>query len=119
MADSFTGTPTTTTSGLQTSLDKYFDSLLVSTLDPMTRFYQFGSKRALPKNVGDVVVWNRGLRMGVAYTLSEGNPISAIKQISTTDVSATIEQYGKLYRRTLKILSDYLRNSLLLPYAVI
>ena len=93
MAELF-GTPTTTTSGLQTSLDKYFDALLVSTLDPMTRFYQFGSKRPLPKNSGDVVVWNRGLRMGVAYTLSEGNPLSAVKQISTTDVSATIEQYG-------------------------
>lgn len=88
------GTPTTTTSGLQTSLDTYYDSLLVSTLDPMTRFYQFGQRRPLPRNKGDIVVWNRGFRLGVAYALSQGNPISAVKQVSTTNVSATIQQYG-------------------------
>lgn len=117
MADLF-GTPTTTTSGLQTSLDKYYDDLLISTLDPMTRFYQFGSKRSLPKNTGDVVVWNRGLRLGVAYTLAEGYPVSAVKQISSTDVSATIEQYGKKSCR-IQIFPDYLRNSLLQFHAVI
>jgi len=89
-----TGTPTTTTSGLQTSLDKYYDALLISTLDPMTRFVQFGQRRPLPRNSGDVVVWNRGLRLGLGYSLSEGNPVSAVKQISTTNVSATIQQFG-------------------------
>lgn len=88
------GTPSTTTSGLQTSLDTYYDALLVSTLDPMTRFLQFGQRRPLPQNRGDIVVWNRGIALGISYTLSEGNPISAVKQLSTTNVSATIMQFG-------------------------
>lgn len=89
-----TGTPTSTTSGLQTTEAKYYDSLLVSTLDPMTRFMQFGQRRPLPQGAGNIAVWNRATRLGIAYSLSEGNPISAVKQLSTTNVSATIQQYG-------------------------
>lgn len=88
------GTSTTTQSGLQSSLDTYYDALLVATLDPMTRFMQFGQRRPLPRNSGDIVVWNRGFRMLQGFHLNEGSPISAVKQISTTDVSATILQFG-------------------------
>lgn len=88
------GTPSTTTSGLQTSLDTYYDALLISTLDPMSRFLQFGQRRPLPANKGDVVVWNRGIRLLLGYELSQGNPVSAVKQLSTTNVSATISQFG-------------------------
>lgn len=55
---------------------------------------QFGQKRPLPQNRGDIVVWNRGIRLGIAYKLSEGSPVSAVKQLSTTNVSATIQQFG-------------------------
>ena len=88
------GTSTTTASGLITSIDKYFDSLLITALDPMTRFMQFGMRRPLPQNSGKIVVWNRPVRLGLGYELTEGYPISAVKQLSTTNISATISQFG-------------------------
>ncbi len=88
------GTQTTTASGLQTSIDTYYDSLLIAILDPATRFLQFAERRPLPQGTGKVVVWNRVTRLGVPYALVEGNPISAVKQLSTTNVSATIQQFG-------------------------
>ena len=88
------GTSTTGASGMQTSLDTFYDALLVSTLDPMTRFLQFGQRRPLPQNRGDIVVWNRGIALTNGYMLTTGTPVSAVKQISTTNVSATIQQFG-------------------------
>ena len=88
------GTSTTTTSGLQTEIATYFDELLISTLDPQTRFMQFGQRRPLPPNRGNIVNWNRAIRLKQGYVLTEGTPISAAKQLSTTNVSATIMQFG-------------------------
>src|ERR1041384_6345990 len=88
------GTSTTSTSGWQTAVATYFDELLISTLDPNTRFMQFGQRRPLPPNRGNIVNWNRATRLKLAYALTEGSPISAAKQLSTTNVSATIMQFG-------------------------
>lgn len=89
-----TGNSTTTATGLQTAMSTYYDSLLIATLDPMTRFYQFGQKRPLPQNQGKVVVWNRGIALPLGYELSEGSPVSAVNRVSTTNVSATLTQFG-------------------------
>lgn len=96
------GTSTTSTSGLQTEVATYFDELLISTLDPTTRFLQFGQRRPLPPNRGNIVNWNRAFRLGLGYTLNEGTPISAAKQLSSTNVSATILQFGDVLN-----ISDY------------
>ena len=55
--------------------------------------YQFAEKKPLPKNSGVTITWNRYTDMSAASALTEGTAPSATAT-STTQVSATLEQYG-------------------------
>jgi N4-gp56 family major capsid protein len=61
---------------------------------PNLRFYQFGQKRTIPKNMGKTVNWTRYTRLAGATTaLTEAvNPCQTSLTAST--ISATVAEYG-------------------------
>lgn len=92
MPDLNLGTMTSTTdvAGL---IKTYYDRMLLETLNPSTRFYQFAVKKPLPLGEGTSVLWNRPRRLGIGQKLTAGIKPSA-NELSTTTVSALIEKYG-------------------------
>jgi N4-gp56 family major capsid protein len=92
MADLSLGTITDTTA-LTNTIKTYYDRMLLETLDPETKFYQFGVKKPLPKGEGNAVQWNRPRRLGFGQKLAQGFKPSA-NALSTIRVSTNIEQYG-------------------------
>ena len=78
---------------LTNTIKNYYDRLLLETLDPMTRYFQFGIKKPLPSNEGDSVIWNRPRRLGFGQKVTAGIKPSA-NVLSTLKVSALIETYG-------------------------
>ena len=86
------GTFTTTTS-LTNTIKSYYDRLLLETLDPLTKYFQFGVKKSLPKNEGTSIIWNRPRRLGFGQKVTAGiKPSSNV--LSTLKVSSLIEVYG-------------------------
>lgn len=83
----------TTVSDLTNLVKTYYDRLLLEQLDPATRFYQFGTKKPLPKGEGNTVIWNRPYRLAQAVKLTEGTAPTA-NELSTYKISAKIEQIG-------------------------
>jgi len=67
--------------------------MLLETLDPETKLYQFGVKKPLPKGEGTSIQWNRPRRLGFGQKLAAGVKPSA-NELSTIRVSAIIEVYG-------------------------
>lgn len=67
--------------------------MLLETLDPETRFYQFAVKKPLPIGEGTSVIWNRPRRLGFGQKIAAGQKPSA-NALSTIKVSALIETYG-------------------------
>ena len=85
---------TMTSIGDLTGLVKtYYDRMLLETLDPETKFYQFGVKKPLPHGEGNAVTWNRPRRLGYGQKLTAGIRPSA-NELSTVRCSALIEVYG-------------------------
>lgn len=84
----------TTQSTLTNTVKTYYDRLLLEMLKPQAKYYQFGVKKPLPTNEGKSVLWNRPIRLGIGFTLSEGVPTSTPNALSTAKVSALIQQYG-------------------------
>jgi N4-gp56 family major capsid protein len=87
-------TATTTTTSLTNTIKSYYDRLLLEMLKPSTKFMQFGIKKPLPKGEGMSVIWNRPNRLALGFTLVEGLPVSTANALSTTKISAMIQQYG-------------------------
>lgn len=85
---------TTTTTSVTNLIKSYYERMLLETLDPSTRFYQFGVKKPLPKGEGTSVIWNRATPLGLGMQLSIGTPTSTANALSTQTVSAVIAQYG-------------------------
>lgn len=83
----------TTVSDLTNLVRTYYDRLLLETLEPATRFYQFGSKKPLPKGEGNAVIWNRPYSLAVGVVLTEGTAPTA-NELSTYKISAKIQQLG-------------------------
>lgn len=93
MPDINLGTETTTTT-LTNTIKSYYDRMLLETLDPQTRFYQFGVKKPLPKGEGTSVIWNRPRRLGIGQKITTAGQKPSANALSTTKVSAIIEKYG-------------------------
>lgn len=87
---------TTTTGDLSNAIKTYYDKVLLETLDPELRFYQFAEKKKVPKGEGQSVIWNRVTKFDMGRILTEGQAmtISAMRNLSTTKVSAIVNQYG-------------------------
>lgn len=87
-----TATQSTTTT-LTRTIKSFYDRLLLEVLDPSTKFYQFATKKPLPKGEGTSVYWNRPVRLSLGQKLTEGSRPSA-NALSTNRVSGLIEQMG-------------------------
>jgi len=87
---------TTTSSDISNTIKTWFDKVLLETLDPLTRFMQFGEKKPVPKNEGTSVRWNMVRRFDLGRVLTEGTTatLSAGRNLSTYAVSAIVQQYG-------------------------
>lgn len=71
----------------------YYDRMLLETLDPETKFYQFGVQKPLPLGEGRTIIWNRPRRLGFGQKLTPGIKPSA-NELSTIKVSTIVEEYG-------------------------
>jgi len=67
--------------------------MLLETLDPQTKYYQFAVKKPLPTGEGTSIIWNRPRRLGFGQKVTAGIKPSA-NALSTTKVSSLIEVYG-------------------------
>jgi N4-gp56 family major capsid protein len=85
---------TTTQTSLTNTVKNYYDRMMLEWLKPSAKYYQFGVKKSLPAGEGKAVIWNRPLRLGLGFTLSEGVPTSTANALSTAKVSALVQQYG-------------------------
>ena len=83
----------TSISDLTNLVKTYYDRMLLETLDPEVKFFQFGIKKPLPRGEGNAVYWNRPRRLGYGQKLAAGIKPSA-NELSTVRVSALIEVYG-------------------------
>ena len=83
----------TSISDLTGLVKTYYDRMLLETLDPETKFYQFSVKKPLPRGEGNAVQWNRPRRLGFGQKLTAGIKPSA-NELSTIRVSALVEVYG-------------------------
>lgn len=72
----------------------YYDRVLLERVNQETRFYQFAEKRPLPLGEGNQITWNRKRALDLGYQLSQGTPTSTGFTLSTTQITATIAQYG-------------------------
>lgn len=92
MASIDVGTLSTTTT-LTNLIKSYYDRMLLETLDPQTKYFQFAVKKPLPKGEGTSVIWNRPRRLGFGQKVTAGIKPSA-NVLSTIKVSSLIEVYG-------------------------
>lgn len=83
----------TSVTDLTNTVKTYYDRMLLETLDPETKFFQFAVKKPLPVGEGNAVQWNRPRRLGFGQKLAAGIKPSA-NELSTVRVSAIIEVYG-------------------------
>jgi len=83
----------TSISDLTNLVKTYYDRMLLETLDPEVKFFQFGVKKPLPRGEGNSVYWNRPRRLGFGQKLAAGIKPSA-NELSTILVSGLIEVYG-------------------------
>ncbi len=81
------------TTTLTNTIKSYYDRMLLETLDPETKFYQFAVKKPLPTGEGTSIIWNRPYRLGFGQKVAAGLKPSA-NELSTYKVSALIETYG-------------------------
>lgn len=84
-----------TTSTLSANLpSEYYRKVLLKVFDETLQLYPLGEKTPLPKNSGKVVKWLIYSKLSAATTaLTEGVPPSDTS-LTTTNVTATIAQYG-------------------------
>ena len=86
--------PATTTSTININIEGYYDRNLLERAVPALLYSKFGQTRPLPKNVGSKITFRRYGSLAVNTTqLTEGvTPVG--KQLSHTDITATMGQYG-------------------------
>lgn len=83
----------TTFADLTNLVKDYYDRMLIETLDPETKFYQFGIPKPLPKGEGRTIIWNRPRRLGFGQKLA-GSIRPSSNSLSTIKVSTIAEEYG-------------------------
>jgi N4-gp56 family major capsid protein len=91
----FSGTPSTTGGTiLGSTVTDFYEKTMLEWMRPTFRFYTFATKKPIPQREGDAIVFNRKVALGNPYVLSQGVPISAVKTVSTNQVSALLQQIG-------------------------
>lgn len=86
---------TTSSSGLSPTMQTYYDRLLLRRTVPVLLHAKFGQKRGIPKNNGKTIDFRKFSALAVATTpLTEGALFTDLKELSMTNVTATIAQYG-------------------------
>lgn len=85
----------TTKTQIPVNISGFYDrNLLERTIQPALLYAKFGQLRPLPKNMGDKINFRRYGSLAVNTTqLTEGTT-PAGKQLSSTEISATMGQYG-------------------------
>jgi len=85
---------TTTTTQVSAAVSTYYDRLLLQRAKPYLIHSLFAQKRNLPKKSGSTIKFRRYSALSTATTpLSEGITPSG-SQLSVTDITATVVQYG-------------------------
>jgi len=91
----FFGTPSTTAGTiLGGAVPHFFNKVMLEWMRPQFRFYSYAVKKPLGNNVGRDMTFNRKVALRTGYILSEGVPVSAVKTLSTIQVSALVSQLG-------------------------
>lgn len=76
-------------------MQTFYDRLLLRRTVPVLLHAQFGQKRNIPKNNGKIIDFRKFSALATATTpLTEGALFTDLKELSMTNVQATIAQYG-------------------------
>jgi N4-gp56 family major capsid protein len=85
----------TTTAGLAPGMQEYFDRKLLRTMKPKLVHTLFGQQRPLPANNGTTAHFRRWNPFEAAPTPLEEGVTPEGQELSQSEVTATIQQYGK------------------------
>jgi len=86
---------TTNSAGLSPTMQTYYDRVLLTRTVPTLVFQRFGQKRAIPKGSGKTIDFRKFSGLAVATVpLTEGALYTNLKNITITNITATIDQYG-------------------------
>lgn len=106
--------PTTTTQ-LTHFIPPYWDAVLGENLYPNLYFYQFGTKRMVPRNFGTTIKIPRLKKQNIIFATTEGTVIGTCP-ISDQYISGTMKQYAGAYKHSdlliMTALSDVVELSL-------
>lgn len=87
-------TNVTTDSGMSVEMKKFYDDRLIDLAGPNLVYNQFGQKRNIPKNGGKTIEFRKYDSLPKATTpLTEGITPDGHK-LNTTNIEATVHQYG-------------------------
>ena len=86
--------PMTTTSDIAINLQGYYDRNLLERALPALLYSKFGQTRPMPKNMGSRINFRRFESLAVSTTALTEGVTPAGKQLSSTDIYATLGQYG-------------------------
>lgn len=90
----FDNTNVTTDSGMTVQMKEFYDKVLLTSAEPELVHDQFGQKRNIPANSGNIIKFRRFATLPKALTpLTEGVTPTGTK-ISSSEISATVHQYG-------------------------
>jgi len=84
----------TTTSDITINVEGFYDRNLLERALPSLLYSQFGQTRPLPKNSGSKITFRKYGSLAVNTTQLTEGVTPASKQLSQTDISATMGQYG-------------------------
>ena len=91
---------TTTSAGLSAEMKTYYDRTLLERMTANMPFIKYGQKRPIPKNNGKTIQFRKFNSLEPAITpLTEGQPPVA-KDLSVTEITKTIKQYGDVVEVT-------------------
>ncbi len=107
--------PTTTTQ-LTAFLPNYWDTVLGENLYPNLYFYQFGTKRTVPRNFGTTIKIPRLKKQNIVFGSTEGTVIGTCP-ISDQFISGSMTQFAGAYKHSdvlvMTALSDVIELSLI------
>jgi N4-gp56 family major capsid protein len=84
---------------ITTFIPTYWDAVLGENLYPNLYFYQFGTKRTVPRNFGNTIKVPRLKKQNIVASLTEGSPVATCK-ICSQFISGTMSQFGGAYRHS-------------------
>ena len=85
---------TTQSTGMTAEMKEFYDRTLLERMKPNLPFLKHGQKRPIPKGSGKTISFRKFHSLEPATTpLTEGQPPQA-KNLTVTEIKATVEQYG-------------------------